>query len=354
MWSYRRLLDRLPNPPWLTKHNPPLLERSLAHQIWWQFHHLPDLAKRLGCHILFSTDAASFARFRPSVVMSQDMLSYEPGIMADFGLSLDRLRLLAILHAQNCALRAADGVIFLTRYAARIIAGSAGRLNRTTVIHHGIGNTFSECGSRRNPDSAMKTPVRILYVSNAAVYKNQSIAVRAIARLRNRGHDLNLTLVGGGEGDYQKRLASEIASIDPDGRFVTTHPFVPHQELVRFYSDSDMFLFASRCECLPITLLEAMATGIPIVCSNRGPMPEVLQDGGLYFDPDEPESIADAVERMIRQQDLRKRLARRAKQISEGFSWEKCCAQTWSFLSDVASRHKPAHPPRGHSILQGL
>ena len=65
-----------------------------------------------------------------------------------------------------------------------------------------------------------------------------------------------------------------------------------------YLSKSNIFIFASSCENMPITLIEGMASGLPIACSDRGPMPEVLQDGGVYFNPEDCKSIVFAIEKL--------------------------------------------------------
>ena len=85
VWAFRALLDQLPDHPWLIKHNPLALEQSLYKQLLWQTTALTKEIKAAGCDILFTTDASTLCRFDPMVVLSQDMLSYEPGVMAYFG-----------------------------------------------------------------------------------------------------------------------------------------------------------------------------------------------------------------------------------------------------------------------------
>jgi glycosyltransferase involved in cell wall biosynthesis len=116
--------------------------------------------------------------------------------------------------------------------------------------------------------------------------------------------------------------------------------FVPHDELPPLLAEADLFIFASSCENLPVTLLEAMASGLPIACSDRGPMPEVLQDGGVYFDPENADLIAAAVERLITNETLRVSVAKRAKTLSEKYSWSRCASETWNFLRKVAEAQK--------------
>jgi len=80
-------------------------------------------------------------------------------------------------------------------------------------------------------------------------------------------------------------------------------------------------------------LLEAMAVGIPIACSSKGPMSEILENGGIYFDPKKHYSISEAVEKIIINNLLRDKNKLNAKQISNKYSWERCAHETWNFIS---------------------
>src|ERR1700716_643595 len=107
VWAYDALLDSLPNVDWLVKHRPPSLGRSLAHQLWWQFRWLPTEARVHQCDILLNTDAGTVCRFRPSVVISQDMLSYEPGEMRRYRFSRMWMRLFALRYVQAASMKTA-------------------------------------------------------------------------------------------------------------------------------------------------------------------------------------------------------------------------------------------------------
>jgi len=332
VWAFRALLDELPERTWLIKHNPKPLEQSLLKQLWWQGNMLVGEIKAAGCDILFTTDASTLCRFSPMVVLSQDMLSYEPGVMRSFGYSVARLRLLAILVVQNMAFQRAAGVIFLSRYAAKVIQQSCGALRSVVHIPHGVAAAFRHTKQTASwPQSGVR-PIRCVYVSNAEMYKHQWVVVRAIERLRKHGHNLFLTLIGGGKGQAQKLLQNAVAASDPKGEFVQQLAFLPQEEVRAQLARADLFIFASSCENMPVTLLEAMATGLPIASSNRGPMPEVLRDGGVYFDPEDDASIADSVEKLIQSPVLRSNIAQRAKAISDEYTWARCADETLAFV----------------------
>ena len=343
IWSYQKLLLALPERPWLIKHTVPALEGGLVRQLWWQLSALSSALKRHGCHILFTTDASSLCRFSPSVVLSQDLLSYEPGIMTKFGWSRARLRLILIRWLQNAAFRRASGVIFLTQYAANLIQTASGFLPNTQVIAHGVDPRFFKKNERaQSLQVALKDrAIRCLYISNAALYKYQWFVIEAIGLLRKKGFNIQLTLVGGGSGLAQKKVLKQMAVTDPDSQFVIQYPFLPHSKLINHMESTDIYIFASGCEAFGITLLEAMAMGLPIASSNRSSIPETLADGGVYFDPENAEEMAATIEELIASSVLRGKLSKRAQELASLYSWGKCSRQTWEFIVDTYRKDAP-------------
>ena len=340
VWAFGALLEQLPDYPWLIKHNPIALEQSLFKQLIWQATALAGEVKSAGCDILFTTDASTLCRIKPMVVLSQDMLSYEPGVMHYFGYGLARLRLLVILVVQNLAFRRAASVIFLSRYAANVIQHSCGLLPAIAYIPHGVDAVFKHTHAESSWPVSGERPIRCIYVSNAEMYKHQWVVVEAISLLRKRGYNLVLSLIGGGNGPAQQLLQDMISFADPKSIFVKQLEFLPHANLPSLLAEADLFVFASSCENMPVTLLEAMAVGLPIACSNRGPMPEVLADGGVYFNPEDANSIAKAIEKIIQSPALRLAIAERAKTLSQQYNWNRCADETFSFIAETYLKSK--------------
>ena len=341
VWSYASLLDRLPNHQWLVIHRPPMIEKNILFQLFWQRFLFPKELRASGCDILLNTDAGTVGKFRPCVTMSRDMLSYEPGEIERYPIGKKRLRLWLLRFIQNRSLRFSDGVIFLTKYAAEVIQGISGKLNNTVIIPHGVHERF-KAGSYSIPtQDALSRKINCLYVSNVAPYKHQWHVVHAISKLRKQGYPIYLTLVGGGDKSSLLLLDRAIHSTFESENFVNFHPFVENATLPLFLADADIFIFASSCENMPNTLIEAMAFGLPICSSKRGPMPEILRDGGLYFDPENPESIAASIRTIVDSLELRKVLSQRSKAYSEEFSWKRTSELTFSFLVETFMNRKP-------------
>ena len=91
---------------------------------------------------------------------------------------------------------------------------------------------------------------------------------------------------------------------------------------------------------MPNILLESMAAGLPIACSNLGPMPEMLGDAGVYFNPEQPDEIAAAIRKLLESSELRANLAELAFQQAQLYSWERCAQETFDFLSQIAREHQ--------------
>ena len=337
LWSYRKLLDLIPNKKWLKKHCPNELSKSIYLQIYWQRYVLPKELKKYNCSILLNTDAGTFSNFKPCVTMSRDMLSFEPGEIERYDLSPERIRLEMLKIIQARSLRNATGAIFLTRHAFETIQKFTGTIKNYALIPHGVGENFRNSKKTIDWPTTPKNPIKCIYISPAWRFKHQWQVVKAIADLRKSGLNITLTLVGGGDGKALKYLDKQIAISDPDNLFIKKLDFIEHELLPDLLAESHLSIFASSCENMPNSLVESMAVGLPIACSNRGPMPEILLDGGVYFDPEDSKSISSALKELIENPNLREELSLKAKHYSQNFSWNRCSRETLEFIDKTLS-----------------
>ena len=338
IWSYPELLNKLPDDFIIVKHAPQALGKSILHQLKWQYFNLPKEAKANNIDILLNTDAGTICRFLPAVTMSRDMLSYEKGEMKRFGLSLQRIRLILLRYVQNYSLRKSTAAIFLTKYASTIIQKSSGPIANVKVIPHGVSDNFRL--QIANKDWSTKKVIKCVYVSNVDFYKHQWNVALAIEQIRKEGYNVTIDFIGGGSGKAKQKFEDVLSRIKNKDNFIFQHEFVSHGQLPVYLEDKDIFIFASSCENMPNTLVEGMCTGLPIVCSNRGPMPEVLKNGGIYFDPENVKSIKGAIKEIILNSDKRKFVAENSKRLSCQYSWERCSRETFSYLIEICKEIK--------------
>ena len=342
IWGGQATLRQIEDRPWLLKRHQSLLEKGLIYRVFWQRFNLSKIARAAGCDVLFVPGGAYAGDFQPVVTMSRNLLPFEWRELHRYGLSLMMLKLLLLRWIQARSFRKADGLIFLTRYAQNTVMRVVKHIHgETTVIPHGINDRFV-ClpgGQHDISQYSFDRPFRILYVSIVDMYKHQWHAAAAVAQLRESGLPVVLELAGPSYSPALKRLRQTLRDIDPAGEFVWYSGPVPHADLHAHYEKADLCLFASSCENMPNILLEGMASGLPIACSRRGPMPEVLGDAGVYFDPETPDDIARALRTLIESPELRERLAEKSSERIRIYSWTRCADETLEFLAHMTVKN---------------
>jgi glycosyltransferase involved in cell wall biosynthesis len=324
VWSGRPTLNRLEDRPWLVKSHHPALDKTMLHRTLWQLFRLSRIARRANCDVLFVPGGSFAGHFHPIVAMSQNLLPFEWHELRRFGWSWMTLKLVLLRASQSRTFRHADGLVFLSRYARDVVTRAAGPFRaRTRTIPHGVDDRFL-CPPRVQvsiDQCSQERPFRILYVSTINVYKHQWHVAEAVSQLRANGLPVVVDLVGPAYPPALKRLRRALARIGPWAECVRYAGAVPHSDLHSWYLRADLCVFASSCENMPNILLEGMASGLPIACSNRGPMPEVLGDGGVYFTPTDTHDIARALRELIESPQMRLSKARASFSRAQSFSW---------------------------------
>jgi glycosyltransferase involved in cell wall biosynthesis len=339
VWGGRAILERIEDRPWLKKRHANILDRSFPFRIFWQVFLLSKVSSKEDCDVVFIPGGSFVGTFHPYVTMSRNLLPFERRETARYGFSLMALKLFLLRHVQSHTFRKADGLIFLTRYAHDTVTQTIkSTADITVVIPHGVDHRFMNPPRKQLPLSEYSPdrPFRILYVSIIDMYKHQWNVVDAVAQLRGKGLPVELTLVGPACAQALKRLRTSLENADPSGSFIHYPGEAPYADLHTYYKTADLCLFASSCENMPNILLEGMASGLPIACSDRGPMPEILGDAGVYFDPEFPDDIARVLLTMINCPELRENAARKSYKRAQDFSWQRCATETLVFLQRIA------------------
>ncbi|HIQ02105.1 MAG TPA: glycosyltransferase family 1 protein, partial [Anaerolineales bacterium] len=111
---------------------------------------------------------------------------------------------------------------------------------------------------------------------------------------------------------------------------------VPEADLPALYTGATTFVFPSLYEGFGLPVLEAMACGTPVACSNTSSLPEVVGDAALTFDPTDTAGIADAVARLLEDADLQADLRERGLRRAARFSWERTARATLTVYRETA------------------
>ncbi|WP_032930517.1 glycosyltransferase family 4 protein [Leptospira santarosai] len=338
VWGGEKILDKLEDRNWLKKIHEPFLDKSLLWRIYWQKFILRKKIKN--CDLLFIPGGYYLGNFRPFVTINQNLLPFEWKEMRRYGLSWQLVRNIILYFLQSAAFRKADGIIFLTKYARDSVQKAIKKsFNKTTVIPHGIHPRFSkEIRKQKNINEyTFSKPIKILYVSTIDMYKHQWNVAEAVSILRDLKFPVSIEFIGSAYEPSLKLLINKMNQHDPSGKYIYYSGQVAHEGLQKKYHSADVFVFASSCETFGQIVTEAMSAGLPIACSNVSSMKEILLDYALYFNPEDPENIADALVKLIESPSLRTKLAQGAYKRSKIYNWKKTADSTFEFFHDVLS-----------------
>jgi len=340
VWGGESTLKQMEDRPWLCKMHDPLLDRTLPLRLYWQRIMLDRLVRQERCDVLFVPGGSYSGSSRPFVTMCQNMLPFDWSETRRYGISWYTLKFLLVRWSQLTTFRQADGLIFLTKYAQTAISpflnGTTGRI---ALIPHGVDERFRKKPKLQRPISSYsaESPFRLLYVSPVAPYKHQWHVMEAVHKLRQMGLPLVLELVGPSYHSV-KRFVKALAKWDPNGEWIQYRGEIPFIHLHEIYQEAELFVYASSCENMPNILLEAMAAGLPIASSNRGPMPEMLDKAAVYFNPEHPVEIANAIKTLVDDPHLREEKSWASYEAAKAYTWRRCAQETFDFLAQVAQR----------------
>jgi colanic acid/amylovoran biosynthesis glycosyltransferase len=179
---------------------------------------------------------------------------------------------------------------------------------------------------------------RIFCAARLSAQKGHAFLIRAMKILVDQGHELELRLAGDGPmKDQLTTLASELG-ISERVRFLG---FLTEDEVIRELQDSDLFVLPSFVEGLPVSAMEAMAIGVPVIATNIAGTSELVEDGrtGLLVRPSDAQALALAVVRMIEDYDFRLRAAELGrKKVIDEFDLEKECKELNTYLLESCDR----------------
>lgn len=153
------------------------------------------------------------------------------------------------------------------------------------------------------------------------------------APLQSPSSNLQLVLAGQ-RGWLYDEVFAEVRKLDLTGRVVLTG-YVPDSDLAGLLSGALAFVFPSLYEGFGFPVLEAMACGTPVVCSDVSSLPEVAGDAALMVDPVDTDALAAALHRVVTEEGVRRELVEKGFRQVRRFSWRRCAQETLQILEDV-------------------
>ncbi len=267
-------------------------------------------------------------RQAPEVVHLHAHFAHSPTSVALFASILAGLRFSFTAHAKDIytsnpaqlreKIRLASLVVTCTEYNRNHLQQIAGpAATPVHCVYHGIDLTlFNGPGVRPLP----RPPYRILTVARLTAKKGIPTVLTALALLRDRGLDVHYTLIG--DGDMRDQVLDRMVALGLQQRcrWLGT---LPHDQVIREFARADLFALGCTIagngdrDGIPNVLVESLAMGLPPVATRVSALPEIVRNEttGLLVPPEEPEAMADAMQRLLTDQELRRRTIRRGREL---------------------------------------
>ncbi|MFZ1701745.1 MAG: glycosyltransferase family 4 protein [Pyrinomonadaceae bacterium] len=227
----------------------------------------------------------------------------------DVSLYLPRQRKLAQHFIRN-ALNSCDELIACSQESARqlrILAASP----RITVINNAINTDGFDVTSANTEKTEVEAPTRILFVGAMGKLKGERDLLHAIATASNAGANIKASLLGYGA----KSLGNLAAELGISTLIEHIGP-VPFAERIQFFLRADIFVLPTYAEAMPISVIEAMAAGLPVISTTVGGIPELITDGvnGILVEAGDVKALTDKILTLCRDKPMRQTLGNNALQ----------------------------------------
>lgn len=197
---------------------------------------------------------------------------------------------------------------------------------RIEVVHHGVNPDFFQV------DRSVMEPY-LLCVSTLHPHKNIERLIRAYAR-KPRAWKL---VLAGLRGFHTKAIEELIVDLRVEDSVEITG-WLARDKLLSLYARACAFVYPSTFEGFGMPVLEALAAGIPVACSDIPPLREVAGDAALFFDPLDEDAVEHAIERITADHELRRQLEAAGPAQARPFTWRRSAEATLTVL-DMAKHH---------------
>lgn len=234
------------------------------------------------------------------------------------------------------AVRAADAVIVDSGSTAKAVMSEFGiDYDKLNVIHLGASLAKTEPLFASLQQFGINRPY-FLFVGTIEPRKNLIRLLTAFSRLAQPVKDNALLVIAGDKGWGGVNIDDVVYDLGLT-KNVFLLGYVDESSLTCLYANAQFLVMPSLYEGFGLPLVEAMAHGIPVLTSNNSSMPEVAGDAGMLVDPEDVGSIAEGLNQLITDDELRSRLAARAKINAVRFSWDESAERILAVFENAIS-----------------
>lgn len=228
-------------------------------------------------------------------------------------------------RALDQAVKKADKLVCISHATAEEVRSIYGPVSndQIEVVHSGVSDRFFENPGSSALDGLDLPPADVPFIMTAGAMSPRKNLVGVLRALREAKSQIphHIVLVGGSGWDMEQ-IFKEIDSPDLAAR-VHLLGYVSDEAVRALYRRAAFYVHPTLYEGFGLTVLEAMASGTPVITSNLSSLPEIAGDAALQVDPNDPKAISDAIIRLSHDPELAQSLRDKGLQRARSFSWSK-------------------------------
>ena len=313
------------------------LDVPAARRFWYEQSALPEVIRRCGADVLLSTGNFALRNSRvPQILLSRNSIYTSPDFYRDLR-SRHEFKMWLDTHVRGLLAKRSIHWAQRTVAPSQAFADELGRWTgvRVLAVHHGFDpEAFSLDSSPLAAEVGEKLQMaegslRLLFVSHYNYYRNFETLIRALPLLRDRfrGQAVKLLLTcklaaGENPGSYRPEAAAQLVKALRVSDMVIELGAIPYRQLHQLYRRPDIYVSPAYTETFAHPLVEAMASGLPVVASDLAVHREICQEAAVYFPRFSPENLAERVMQVAGSEEVSKRMASLGQQRSRQFSWK--------------------------------
>jgi glycosyltransferase involved in cell wall biosynthesis/radical SAM superfamily enzyme YgiQ (UPF0313 family) len=208
------------------------------------------------------------------------------------------------------------------------------------VVHLGVESRFRPISNVEEYRIKNKLPSKmILNVGTLEPRKNVIALMKAFKKLKENGFDDYKLVIAGEKGWLYEQIFEEVEHSDLEKEILFLG-VARDEDLPLLYNCAEIFVYPSLYEGFGLPPLEAMACGIPVITSNTSSLPEVIGNAGIMVDPNDGNSLSEAMLKVLKDEDLRCRMSKNGLKRAKLFSWEKVAKEILKIYDDVLPVYK--------------
>ncbi len=243
----------------------------------------------------------------------------------------------------NFSARHSSAIIAVSNYTRNdILKHLAVPAKKVTTVYHGVDKQIFRLPNLKEQKTPLGFNIKqpyIFYIGRLEHKKNIVNLIKAYQLLREEKKITHQLVLGGKPGFGYEAIQQAVDNVSPAvAKDIIQTGYISNEEYPIILKNADIFAFPSNFEGFGMPVLEAMACGVPVVCSNKTSMPEVAQNAGLLINPQKPFDMAVAFSKIINKPSLRSSLISKGIKRASLFDWDNTAQKTLEILEKTANQ----------------